>query len=62
MKRQHHGCLPSQTSVRAMAERLSLLLRCCYRHPLKRTTSQITGIEMRQALVSGVLGVWFAAR
>ena len=49
MKRQHHGCLPSQMSARAMAERLSLLLHGCCRHPSKRNaTSEITGVEMRR--------------
>jgi hypothetical protein len=60
MKRRRHGCLPSQTSARAMAERLSLLLLlyCCCRHPLQRNV--ITGherVERRRALVSGVLGL-----
>lgn len=55
MKRQHHGCLPSQTSVRAMAERRSLLLRCYFRHPSKCNTSQITGVEMRQRGLAGLV-------
>jgi hypothetical protein len=53
-KRQRRGCPPLQTSARAKAERLSLLLHGDCRHPSmrKRSRSRVRGAA--STLVSGV--------
>ena len=54
MKRQHRGCLPSQMSARAMAERLSLLLYGCGRHTSKCSTLEITGVAAQRGFADPV--------